>query len=290
MHSRQRLIRDLRSLGVAPGDVVMVHASVTAVGELAGGPDQIHLALEEALTGRGTLLMYAGCPSYVDEVGRGNLSPDQEAEVLDKLPAFDAATARASRDHGILVEFLRTWPGSRVNSHVTRFVAWGAEADYLFSSQPWDYAFGHGSALDRFAALDGKILLLGCDHDTVTFLHFVEHIADIPDRRVARFKVPVLENGTRVWRDMEEFDTSDAGAHANWPDRFFARLVDSYLSASENAGGPVGDAWCHLLSARELLLFARPVMERVAADRHAADELQERPGARVNGADSPGSP
>jgi len=277
MHSRQRLTVDLRSLGITRGDVVMVHASVRAVGEIAGGPDEIHLALKEVLTGAGTLMMYAGCPRHADEVGRGNLSASEEAEVLEKLPPFDAATARSARDHGILVEFLRTWPASRVNPHVTRFVAWGAEAAYLFSFQPWDYAFGHDSALDRFAALDGKILLLGCDHDTVTFLHYVEHIADIPDRRVARFKVPVLENGTRVWRDMAEFDTSDAGAHANWPDRFLARLVDSYLFASQNLGGRVGDAWCHLLSARELLLFARPVMERVAADPHAAEGLGELP-------------
>ena len=145
---------------------------------------------------------------------------------------------------------------------------------YLFSSQPWDYAFGAGSALDRFVSLDGKILLLGSDHDTVTFLHYVEHIADIPGKRVARFKVPVVENGVRVWRDMAEFDTS-GGVHPNWPDRFFARIVDAYLSASQNRGGAVGNAWCHLLPARELLGFARPVMERVALDQDAASVLEE---------------
>lgn len=258
----------------------MVHGSVRAVGEIAGGPDEIHLALKAALGGDGTLLMYAGCPRYVDEVGRGNLSPHEEAEVLEKLPPFDPETARSARDHGILVEFLRTYPGSCVNHHAARFVAWGKQADYLFSSQPWDYAFGHDSALDRFVALDGRILLLGCDHDTVTFLHYVEHIADIPDKRVARFKVPVVEDGRRVWREMEEFDTSAAGVHSNWPDRFFARIVDSYLSATQNRGGRVGNAPCYLFSARELLQFARPIMERIAADRHAADGLVELPDAR----------
>jgi aminoglycoside 3-N-acetyltransferase len=275
MHSREHLSADFRSLGIASGDVVMAHASVRAVGEVAGGPDEIHLALKDALTGEGTLVMYAGCPRYADEVGRGNLSPSQEAEVFEMLPAFDASTARSARDHGILVEFLRTYPGSRVNAHVARFVAWGKHAEYLFSSQPWDYAFGHDSALDRLVTLDGRILLIGCDHDSVTFLHYVEHIADIPDRRVARFKVPISENGMRVWRGMEEFDTSGAGVHANWPERFFARLVDGYLAASTNQGGPVGDAWCYLLSASELLRFARPLMERAALDPHAASGLQE---------------
>ena len=273
MHSRQELADDFRALGVAPGDVVMLHASVRAVGEVAGGPDQIHLALQDALTAEGSLVMYAGCPRYVDEVGRGNLSAAEEAEVLEKLPPFDAATARAARDHGALVELLRTWPGACVNPHVARFVALGAHAASLFSEQPWDYAFGRGSALDRFVALGGKILLLGCDHDTVTFLHYVEHIADLPGKRVARFKVPVREGGRRVWKDMEEFDTSGDGVHPNWPDRFFARLVDAYLAASGNRGGLVGRAPSHLLSARGLLDFARPIMERTALHASAANEL-----------------
>lgn len=48
---------------------------------------------------------------------------------------------------------------------------WGRQARYLISEQPWDFAFGRGSALDRFHEIGGKILLIGCDHDTVTFLH-----------------------------------------------------------------------------------------------------------------------
>jgi aminoglycoside 3-N-acetyltransferase len=264
MHSRARLVTDLRTLGIEGGDVVMVHASVRSVGEVAGGPDEIHLAIKDVLTDHGTLVMYASCPRYVDEVGRGNLSPGEESEVLEKLPAFDAHTARSARDNGILVEFLRTYPGSQVNRHPARFVAWGKQVEYLFSAQPWDYAFGYGSALERLVALDGKILLLGCDHDTVTFLHYVEHIADLPGKRVARFKVPVLENGARVWREMEEFDTSGAGVHPNWPDRFFAEIVDGYLAASHNRGGQVGHAHCHLLPMRGLMEYARPVMERMA--------------------------
>ena len=265
MHSRAELADGFRRLGIASGDTVMVHASVRAVGEVAGGPDEIHLALKDALTPGGTLLMYASCPRYYDEVGRGNLTPEQERELLEKLPPFDPLTARSDRENGTLVEFLRTYPGSIVNPHVARFVAWGTQAGYLLSDQPWHYAFGRGSALERFVRLDGRILLLGCDHDNVTFLHYAEHIADIPDKRVARFKVPLLENGRRVWRDMEEFDTSGRGVHPNWPDGFFARLVNGYLERTNNRGAHVGDAQCFLLDARGLLEFVLPVMEAVAA-------------------------
>lgn len=98
-------------------------------------------------------------------------------------------------------------------------------------------------------------------------------IVDIPDKRVAKYKVPIDENGTRVWRDMEEFDTSDQGAHANWPDRFFARLVDTYLARTNNRGGLVGDAPSFLFESSGLLEFALPVMKAVAADPRAAASL-----------------
>ena len=127
MHSRRQLTDDFRALGIGVGDTVMVHASIRAVGEVAGGPDQIHLALKDALTAEGTLMMYASCPAYVDEVGRGNLSPEQEGEVLEKLPAFDASTARCQRDNGALVELLRTFPGSAVNGPSPERPAWGAK-------------------------------------------------------------------------------------------------------------------------------------------------------------------
>jgi aminoglycoside 3-N-acetyltransferase len=77
MYSRDQLAAGFRALGVQPGDTVMVHASVRAVGEVAGGPDQIHLALKQVLTAEGTFLMYASCPRHYDEVGRGNLTAEQ---------------------------------------------------------------------------------------------------------------------------------------------------------------------------------------------------------------------
>lgn len=243
----------------------MVHASVRSVGQVAGGPDQIHLALKDALTESGTLMMYAGCPEFYDEVGRGCHPGSVERELLEKMPAFDAYTARAARDHGALVEFFRSYPGSLVNDHVARFVVWGAQARYLISEQPWDFAFGKGSALDRFRELDGKILLIGCDHDTVTFLHYAEHLLDVPDLSIATFEVPVLENGARVWKEMKEVDTSGEGAHPNWPDRFFAQIVNAYLARTHNRGGRVGHAHSFLFDANGLLALALDEMTKTAS-------------------------
>jgi aminoglycoside 3-N-acetyltransferase len=274
MYSMDELANGFRTLGIRAGDTVMLHASVRAVGEVAGGPDQIHLALKSVLTPEGTLMMYASCPRYYDEVGRGHLTIEQERDILEKLPLFDPLTARSDRDNGTLVEFLRTYPDSGVNRHVARFVFWGKQSEHLMSSQPWNYAFGPDSPLERFLMLDGKIVLLGSDHDAVTFLHYVEHIADFPGKRIARYQVPVMENGCRVWRAMEEFDTSGDGVHANWPDRFFAKIIDSLLTKTRNNGARVGNAMTYILSARELLDFALPLMKAVAEDALAGQVLE----------------
>jgi aminoglycoside 3-N-acetyltransferase len=273
VYSRADLADAFRGLSVWAGETVMLHASIRSVGEVAGGPDQIHLALKDALTPGGTLIMYASCPEYYDEVSRGHLSAGQERELLAKLPPFDPLTARSARDNGALVELLRTYPGSTVNHHVARFVVWGRRAAELTATTPWNYAFGRGSLLERFERLDGRILLLGCDHDTVTFLHYAEHIAEIRGKRVARYRVPVEENGQCVWRKMEEFDTSDHGAHPNWPTRFFARLVDTHLQRTTNQGGLVGNARSFVLDARGLLAFALKTMQAIAADPDAAVSL-----------------
>lgn len=263
MHSRQELAEGFRRLGVRLGDVVMVHASVRSVGAIAGGPDQIHLALRDAVGPSGTLMMYASCPAHYDEVGRGDLSVDEEAELIEKLPAFDARTARSARDNGALVELFRTWPDVIASDHVARFVAWGRHAGHLVNPQPWNYAYGRGSVLERFELLDGRILLIGSDHDTVTFLHYAEHIVDLPGKRVVRFRVPVMQDGVRVWRDMEEFDTSEP-VHPSFPARIFAEITDSYIASERLSSGRVGDAECWLIDARGLLDHALAEMKRVA--------------------------
>src|SRR5436309_7143670 len=218
MYSRAELASAFRAIGVAAADTVMLHASIRAVGPVAGGPDQIHLALKDALTPDGTLIMYASCPEYVDEVGRGHLDAEQERELVEKLPAFDPFTARSQRENGALVELFRTYPDSVVNPHVARFVVWGRQSGHLIAPQPWDYAFGRASLLDRFVALGGKILLLGCDHDTVTFLHYAEHIGDIDGKRVAGLQVRVAGYGSRVWPDLAHVGPDQRRAQRGRPE------------------------------------------------------------------------
>ncbi len=271
MHSRDELARDAAALGIRQGDLLMVHASVRAVGPVAGGPDQIHLALKDAVGDDGSLLMYASCPEHTDEIGRGVHPPAIEAELREKLPAFDPHTARSARDNGALVECLRTWPGTAVNAHVVRFACRGPHAGALFDAQTWDYPYGPGSPLARFAALGGRILLLGSDHDQVTFLHHAEHLVDVPGKRVVRYEVPWLDEGRRVWRPCEEYDTS-APAHDAWPADVFRRITDAFLRRTGIAGGRIGNAESCVIDAQPLLQFALDQLRALVHDPERARE------------------
>ena len=56
MLTQLRLSHDLARLGVASGDLVMVHASLRAVGLVEGGGDTVIRALLDALGPAGTLV------------------------------------------------------------------------------------------------------------------------------------------------------------------------------------------------------------------------------------------
>lgn len=261
--TRTSLIEDLRRLGLVAGEVVMIHASVRAVGPVIGGPDEIHLAVTDTVAPGGGAIMYVGCQDGFDEVGRGTLTAEEEREVLAHQPAFDFQNARAARDFGILAEFFRSAPGTICSRHVgARMAARGDRAPWLVADHPWMYGYGDASPLDKLCDEGGKVLLLGSSHDEVTLLHYAEHVAPGPGKPVVRYKAPLLVDGERRWVDCEEFDTSEG--HPAWPDDAFAQIVDDFIANASGTpacrNGLVGRAQSVLLDATALVEHAIPIM------------------------------
>ena len=263
--TRESLSDDLHRLGLAPGQMIMLHASVRAVGPIIGGPDEIHLAVADAIAPGGTLMMYVGCQDGFDDVGRGVLSSEEENAILADQPAFDFQHARAARDFGVLAEFFRSYPGTICSEAVcARMAARGERAEWLLADAPWNYGFGRGSPLDKLCQSGGKLLLLGSRHDEVTLLHYAEHIAPFEGKRIARYKVPILRDGARMWVDCEEFNTSGEGVHENWAENAFELIVDDFIGKC--AGTPlcrlaqIGAAESVLLDAAQLVAHAVPIM------------------------------
>lgn len=100
---RAGLVGDLRRLGVRAGEVLMVHASMSALGWVVGGSESVVRALLEALGPDGTLMAYASWEDHLYHVAE--LGPEErQAAYLAEPPVFDLATAEAARHHGRIPE------------------------------------------------------------------------------------------------------------------------------------------------------------------------------------------
>jgi aminoglycoside 3-N-acetyltransferase len=257
---KSQLVRDLTALGVRPGQVIMLHASVKAVGWIVGGPDVILDALLELLGPAGTLMMYVSWEEDIEDFYLW--SPTRQAAYLAECPAFDQATSRAHRSWSILTEYLRTRPGAyRSGNPGASVAALGARARWITADHPLQYGYGPGSPLAKLCEAGGVVLLLGAPLDAVTLLHYSEHVAAVPNKRLARYKVPLLQEGERIWVDVEEYDTGTGIVDWEGGD-YFPVIVSEYLAAGHGRTGTVGAARSYLLDAAELHQFAVAWMER----------------------------
>jgi aminoglycoside N3'-acetyltransferase len=233
--SVEHLVADLRGLGVGAGELLMVHASLRAIGPVAGGADGVLDALEAAVGPRGTVLMPLGAD--------------------DDVTPFDALTTPADPEVGTLAEVFRTRPRTIVSDHPEgRFGASGPVAEALTEQVPWDDYYGPGSPLDRFVQAGGRVLRLGADLDTLTLLHLAEYVVPLPDkRRVRRERIVAGRDGPEL-RTVSCHDDSDGIVDRPGED-YFARILRAYLETGRAATGTVGRATSEILDARDVLEF-----------------------------------
>lgn len=248
------LTADLRRLGLGEGDLVMVHASLRAIGPVVGGADGVIDAIEAAIGAGGTILVNVGVR---DDLAWVNDRPEAErAALLEGGDPFDATTTPADPDNGVLAEVFRTRPATLVSDHPEgRFGASGPLAHHLVDDVPWDDYYGPGSPLDRFVAARGKVLRLGADPDTVTLIHLAEHLVDLPDkRRVRRHRLVRGTDGPQI-RVVDTLDDADGIVAHDGEDEFIT-ILREYLGTGRASVGTVGGATSELLDGADLVAFA----------------------------------
>jgi aminoglycoside 3-N-acetyltransferase II len=261
--SAAALLAQLSAIGVAQGDTVMVHASMKALGLVAGGARTVAECLRDAVGPEGTIMAYVSWEhsSYEETLNGRFLSEQERAE----WPVFDPASAPPYSGWGILNTYLLQLDGARRSGNPdASMAAVGRHAEWLTAQHPLDAGYGPGSPLERFLALGGKVLMLGAPLDAVTFLHFTEAVADIPGKRRVSYEVPVLENGSKVWRRAVEFDSNgiiEAYAHEDRPDAV-ETIATAYVRLGRHREGLVGQARTLLLDAQDLHAFGLDYLER----------------------------
>ena len=249
--SRTTLAADLRALGLSPGDVLVVHTSMSALGWVVGGAQAVLLALLDAIGPDGTLTM----PSHSadrSEPSRWSNPPVPEAwwpAIRDEVPAFDPALTPMSSMGGV-AEVLLHHPGTMRSAHPTvSHMALGPAAARIVERHPFDRGMGDESPLGRLYELNAKVLLLGVGHANNTSLHLAEHRAEWPSKQWIRQGSAVLLDGRRCWVEYDELDGDT--------DDFDAVGVAFGATGLEQVG-PVGHAGgrARLMPMRALVDFA----------------------------------
>ena len=236
----------LRVLGLAAGDIVCVHAGMKSLGLVIGGTRTVVEALTATVGPDGTIMMpaFSGDLSDPAEWRHPPVLADRIDEIRAQTPAYDPVRT-PTRGIGQIAEYFRSYPGVRRSPHPqSSFAALGPAADALVAKHPYDNRFGPSSPLGKLVDLDGKILLIGAPHDTVSLFHMTQHlVGDYPKIDKA---APVIERGERRWvayRDVE------------YPIEWFVQGVAALVKGGIARTGYLGAAACLTFSAAPAIEF-----------------------------------
>ena len=166
MVTKETLVSELKSLGLASGQKVLVHSSLSSFGHMQGGADTVIDAILEVIGENGTMLV----PTLT---GHEDLSAQNP-------PEFDPQTTPCWT--GKIPETFRKRSNAIRSIHPTHSVAAiGASATWLTESHihsitPCDEFSPYG----RLAELtDSFILLIGVNHKSSTMFHYIEEVAGV---------------------------------------------------------------------------------------------------------------
>ncbi len=202
------LVKDFGALGVQPGMRLLLHASLSALGWVNGGPAAVILALEEVLGPHGTLVMPTHTGNLTDPA-QWHHPPIPEAWweiVRQTMPTFDPDLS-PTREMGAIPETFRKQKGvlRSFHPHVS-FAAWGAHAASVTANHSLHDSLGEQSPLARIYDLNGWIMLLGVGHANNTSLHLAEYRAQFAGKRRIIQGAPLVVDGAPQWVQVSDID------------------------------------------------------------------------------------
>ncbi|RKN32400.1 AAC(3) family N-acetyltransferase [Micromonospora musae] len=263
-HTAQSLASDLRALGVASGDVLLLHSSNRSLGFVVGGTQAVVQALLDVLGPEGTLVVPTHTPENTDPAGWQH-PPVPEAwwpAIREQAPGFEPSCT-PSRWMGVIAEAVRMWPGALRSDHPqVSFAALGMNAAGIVGGHQLDDALGETSPLGAVYRLNGKVLLLGCGYNSNTSLHLAEWRQKSPPRAVTGSSVR-QPDGTSQWTTWVDIvaDESD-----------FDRLGADFEAAGAAVIGQVGGATAQLMSQPVLVDFATAWMSANRLPKHSVSK------------------
>jgi aminoglycoside 3-N-acetyltransferase len=215
--NRVSLAADLHALGIEPGESILVHASLRAIGGTAGvqgGASAVAGALSDVLGPQGTIVVYTATmdnsrTSHTHLASVWGMSKARRRRHRrQKMPGYDKKTTR-STGMGVLAEQVRTSRGAKRSAHPqTSFAAIGPAATQLVEGHAPDCHLGERSPLARLYDAGARILLLGVGYDRCTALHLAEYryTTDPPTRL---YRCVIIRDGKSKWWSYQDVVLDD---------------------------------------------------------------------------------
>ena len=243
------LKHDFKALGIKPGDIIIMHSSLSKLGWTVGGSVAVIDALINVLTPEGTLVM----PTFTSdnsEPSDWENPPVPESwwdTIRNEMPAYNPQVT-PTRAMGRIVETFRTWPGVLRNDHpMSSFAAWGKYAKNVLDNHELEADLGNDSPIARLYDLNGLILLLGVSHSNNSSLHLAEYRCDYPGKTFTKTGCAMMVDNIRKWVEWEELEL-------NADD--FEQLGKDFESNKKFILGKVGEAEARLISVKAIVDFA----------------------------------
>ncbi len=164
MYSIETLVQQVKAMGVREGDLLTVHSSLKAIGEVENRGEGIITALRKAV-GKGLLLVPAH--TWRDIWAEGVFDVRKSMPCIGTLPAIAVQLANKAYDEGDLTVRRSLHPSHSV-------VAFGERArEYIRDDELVETAIPLRSSYGNLKTHGGKILLAGVGLNRNTFLHMV---------------------------------------------------------------------------------------------------------------------
>src|SRR5690348_4013758 len=177
---RAQMHDDLKELGVRPGDSLLVHAAMSALGWVCGGATEVVQALIDRVGPTGNIVVPTQTldnrdPSRWNHYPPGVVPDHWRSSLRDHVPPYDKELT-PSIGMGAIAERVRTWPGAVRSDHPqTSFAAIGPLAGKLMAGHTLVSQLGEHSPLARLAEVQAKVLLVGVGYDKCTAFHLAEY-------------------------------------------------------------------------------------------------------------------
>ncbi|MFF1682549.1 aminoglycoside N(3)-acetyltransferase [Streptomyces sp. NPDC058256] len=258
--TRDTVSAQLLSLGVRPGETLLLHSSLSSLGWVCGGAVAVVQGLLDILGPDGTLVVPTQSGDLSDPALWSNPPVPEEwwSAIRAAMPAYDPLVTPA-RGVGVIPETVRTWPGALRSAHPqTSFAAIGPGAAAVVEGHAPDCRLGERSPLARLEEMGARVLLLGAGYDACTAFHLAEYRIPSPLVEVGRPAAGGWEEVTEVSISSERFDELGSDFERDRP------VVRGRVGAAATRLFPVADAvayaerWLALHRPREPYVDAAP--------------------------------